>query len=72
MISENNVEIDMKIKDHQGQDKELSKGILLIRGIECRALKRCEFESGSLSTRISTVDVMYGVVKDAVEGIIAI
>ena len=72
LISENYVEIDLKIKDHQGQDKELSKGILLIRGIERRALKRCEFESGSLSTRLSTVDVMYGVVKDAVEGIIAI
>ena len=58
MISENYVEIDLKIKDHQGQDKELSKGILSIKGIERRELERCELENGSLSTMLSTVDVM--------------
>ncbi|KAG2648180.1 uncharacterized protein LOC120654288 [Panicum virgatum] len=58
LIIENYVEIDLKIKDHQGQDKELSKGILSIRGIERRELERCELENGSLSTRLSTVDVM--------------
>jgi hypothetical protein len=72
LIGENYVEIDLKIKDHQGQDKELSKGILSIPGIERRDLEQCEIESGSLTTRLSTVDVLYGVVKDAVEGTIAI
>lgn len=72
MISPSYVEIDLKIKDHQGQDKELSKGILPISGIERRQLEQCELESGSLATRLSTVDVMYGVVKDAVEGTIAV
>jgi hypothetical protein len=72
LIGENYVEIDLKINDHQGQDKELSKGILSISGIERRHLKECELESGSLATRLSTVDVMYGVVKDAVECTIAI
>ncbi|CAD6270574.1 unnamed protein product [Miscanthus lutarioriparius] len=71
LIGENYVEIDLKIND-QGQDKELSKGILSINGIERRHLKECELESGSLATRLSTVDVMYGVVKDAVECTIAI
>jgi hypothetical protein len=72
LIGENYVEIDLKIKDHQGQDKELSKGIISIPGIERRDLEQCEIESGSLATRLSTIDVMYGVVKDAVEGTIAI
>jgi hypothetical protein len=66
------VEIDLKIKDHQGQDKELSKGMLLIHGIERRRLKQCMLESDSLATRLSIEDVLYGVVKDAVEGTIAI
>ena len=72
LIDENYVEIDLKIKDHQGQDKELSKGIISIPGIERRDLEQCQIESGSLATRLSTVDVLYGVVKDAVEGTIAI
>ncbi|CAL4890315.1 unnamed protein product [Urochloa decumbens] len=70
LISEDYVEIDLKIKDHQGQDKELSKGFLTID--EPRNLEGRELESGSLSTRLSTVDVIYGVVENAVEGTIAI
>jgi azurin len=70
LISDDYVEIDLKIKDHQGQDKELSKGYLTIDWH--RVLDGCELESGSLSTRLSTVDVMYAVVKDAVEGTIAV
>jgi hypothetical protein len=66
------VDIDLKIKDHHGQDKELSKGMLSICGIERRWLKRCVIESDSLATRLSTMDVLYGVMKDAVEGTIAI
>ena len=72
LIGPNYVEIDLKIKDHQGQDKELSKGKLSINGIERRRLKQCVLESDSLATRLSTVDVLYGVVKDAVECTIAI
>ena len=72
MIGPNYVEIDLKIKDHQGQDKELSKGMLWINSIERRQLKQCVLESDSLATRLSTVDVLYGVVKDAVECTIAI
>jgi hypothetical protein len=72
LIGPNYVEIDLKIKDHQGQDKELSKGMLSINGIERRRLKQCVLESDNLATRLSTVDVLYGVVKDAVEGTIAI
>ncbi|OEL24745.1 DNA (cytosine-5)-methyltransferase DRM2 [Dichanthelium oligosanthes] len=33
LLGDNYVETDLKIKDHQGQDRELSKGILSIRGI---------------------------------------
>ncbi|XP_062203495.1 uncharacterized protein LOC133905748 [Phragmites australis] len=72
LLTDNYVETDLKIKDHQGQDRELSKGILTIRGIAGRSLKKCEVESKSLATRLSTVDVMYAVVKCAVEATIAI
>ncbi|CAN6277408.1 unnamed protein product [Urochloa humidicola] len=70
LISEDYVEIDLKIKDHQGWDKELNKGFLTID--EPRNLEGRELESGSLSTRLSTVDVMYGIVENAVEGTISI
>ncbi|CAO2041243.1 unnamed protein product [Urochloa humidicola] len=70
LVSEDYVEIDLKIKDHQGQDRELSKGFLTID--EPRNLEGRELESGCLSTRLSTVDVIYGVVENAVEGTIAI
>jgi hypothetical protein len=70
LIGEGYVEIDLKIKDHQGQDKEFSKVYLTID--DHRVLDGCEIDSGSLSTRLSTVDVMYAVVKDAVEGRIAV
>ncbi|KAL6630617.1 hypothetical protein ACP70R_028468 [Stipagrostis hirtigluma subsp. patula] len=72
LISEDYVEFDLKIRDHQGQDRELSKGIVSIRGMAGRSLEKCEVESRSLATRLSTVDVMYSVVKCAVEGTIAI
>ncbi|KAJ1262369.1 hypothetical protein BS78_09G102200 [Paspalum vaginatum] len=72
LISENYIEIALKIKDHHGQDKELSKGILPIPGMERRDLRQCEVESGSLATRLSTVDVVYGIVKGAVEGTLSV
>jgi hypothetical protein len=62
----------IKGDDELQQDRELSKGILTIRGIERRVLKNCELESCSLATRLSTVDVVYAVVKDAVEATISV
>ncbi|XP_062234242.1 uncharacterized protein LOC133931387 [Phragmites australis] len=72
LLNDDYVEMDLKIKDHGGQDRELSKGILTIRGVAIRYLDQCEVESKSLATRLSTVDVMYAVVKCAVEATIAI
>ncbi|XP_062229093.1 uncharacterized protein LOC133926932 [Phragmites australis] len=68
------VEIDLKIKDHQGQEeKELSKGFLTIGGVANRVLSNySKVESRSLATRLSTVEVMYAVVNYAVEATIAI
>ncbi|WVZ88351.1 hypothetical protein U9M48_034882 [Paspalum notatum var. saurae] len=42
------------------------------KGMERRDLEQCELESGSLATRLSTMEVLYGVMKDAVEGTIAV
>ncbi|GJM94322.1 hypothetical protein PR202_ga10960 [Eleusine coracana subsp. coracana] len=72
LISNNYIETDLKIKDDLGQVREFSKGILTIRGIARRSLKRCEVESCSLATRLSTVDVTYGFLIKAVEGTIGI
>ncbi|XP_066363547.1 uncharacterized protein [Miscanthus floridulus] len=66
------VEIDLKIKGRHGQDRELSKGVLFIKGTVHRSLKKCELQSNSLSTRLSTVDVMYAVAPIAVEATIAV
>ncbi|CAL5023795.1 unnamed protein product [Urochloa decumbens] len=72
LLDDNFVETDLKIKDHQGQDREFSKGVISIRGIAQRQLEKCEVERGSLSTRLSTVDVLYAVVIGAVEATIRI
>lgn len=72
LLSGNYVETDLKIKDHRGQDRELSKGILRIKGIAGRSLEKCEVENKSLATRLSTVDVLYAVVKRAMEATIAV
>ncbi|GJM94323.1 hypothetical protein PR202_ga10961 [Eleusine coracana subsp. coracana] len=66
------IETDLKIWDYQGQYRELSKGFLTIRGITGRSWKKFEVECRSLSTRLSTIDVVYGVVRNAVEATIAI
>ncbi|GJM94317.1 hypothetical protein PR202_ga10955 [Eleusine coracana subsp. coracana] len=65
------VEMDLKIKDHGGQDRELNKGVLNIKGIARRYLHECAAESKSLATRLSTVDVTYAVLPLAVEATIA-
>ncbi|CAO2183791.1 unnamed protein product [Urochloa humidicola] len=69
-------EIDLKIKDirqkrlQRQRDRELSKGFVSIKGI--RTLDKCEVESKSLATRLSTVEVTCAVVKHGVEATIAI
>ncbi|CAO2044676.1 unnamed protein product [Urochloa humidicola] len=72
LLDDNFVETDLKIKDHQGQDREFSKGFMTIRGTAHRLLEECEVERVSLSTRLSTVVVLYAVVIGAVEATIAI
>ncbi|CAN6353460.1 unnamed protein product [Urochloa humidicola] len=72
LLDDNFVEIDLKIKDHQGQDKELSKGFIEISGTTDRTLEKCTVESQSLATRLSTMDVTYAVVKGAVEATVAV
>ncbi|CAN6237248.1 unnamed protein product [Urochloa humidicola] len=72
LLDDNFVETDLKIKDYQGQDREFSKGLISIRGISHRQLEKCEVERVSLSTRLSTVDVLYAVVIGAVEATIGI
>ncbi|CAN6308870.1 unnamed protein product [Urochloa humidicola] len=73
LISNTYVETNLIIKGDKGQEeRQLSKGILTIPGMERRVLTKCELESCSLATRLSTVDVTYGVVKDAVEATISI
>jgi hypothetical protein len=67
LINDAYVEIDLKIKSHGEQDKELSKGFVGIQGIARRWMDKCVVESESLATRLSTVEVMYGVVKAAIE-----
>jgi hypothetical protein len=72
LLDDNYVEIDLKIKDHQGHDREFSKGFITIRGTAHRSLKKCEVEKKSLASRLSTVDVLYAVVLGAVEATIAV
>ncbi|CAL4896121.1 unnamed protein product [Urochloa decumbens] len=72
LLDDNFVEIDLKIKDHQGQDRELGEGVVRIRAKTVVSLEKCKFESKSLATRLSTVDVNYAVVKGAVEATIAV
>ncbi|CAN6175497.1 unnamed protein product [Urochloa humidicola] len=72
LLDDTYVEIDLKIKDHLGQDRELSKGMVAIRGTAGRSLEKCEVEIKSLATRLSIVNVMYAVVKRAVEATIEV
>ncbi|WVZ79519.1 hypothetical protein U9M48_027090 [Paspalum notatum var. saurae] len=48
------------------------KGVLTIWGVVHRPVKECKVETVSLATRLSTVNVMYAVVKSAVEATIAV
>ncbi|GJM96579.1 hypothetical protein PR202_ga13432 [Eleusine coracana subsp. coracana] len=68
LIDDTYVEIDLKIKDPRWQSGvELSKGYVSVRSI--RRMKNV-VESKSLESRLSTVEVMYAVEKDAVEATI--
>ena len=66
------VEIDLKIKDHLGQPREFSKGLLSISDPTNCASMVSMVETISLATRLSTVDVTYAVVNQAAEGFIAV
>lgn len=76
LLNGNYVETDLKIRDHhqegQEQDRELSKGVLMIKGIVGRSLEKCTVERLSLHTRLSTVKMVYAVMVSAVEATIAI
>jgi hypothetical protein len=72
LVSNNYIETDLRIKDNQGEDRQLSKGYLTIRCASRRPLEKCVVESVYLATRLSTVEVMYGFKPYAVEGTIAI
>ncbi|CAN6277407.1 unnamed protein product [Urochloa humidicola] len=65
------VEIDLKMKNLLGQEEELSKGFLTIRGIAGRHFDKCDVESQDLATRLSTMVVTYAVVNDAAEATIS-
>ncbi|KAK3149374.1 hypothetical protein QOZ80_3AG0216560 [Eleusine coracana subsp. coracana] len=68
LIDDTYVEIDLKIKDPRWQSGvELRKGYVSVRSI--RRMKNV-VESKSLESRLSTVEVMYAVEKDAVEATI--
>jgi hypothetical protein len=62
LLDDNYIEIDLKIKDHLGQDRDIAG----------RSLEECVVETNSLAARLSTVDVTCAVVKQAVEATIAV
>ncbi|XP_066364505.1 uncharacterized protein [Miscanthus floridulus] len=66
------VEIDLKIKDHLGQPREFSKGLLSISDPTDCASMVSMVETESLATRLSTMDVTCAVVNRAIEGFIAV
>ncbi|AQK93510.1 hypothetical protein ZEAMMB73_Zm00001d010146 [Zea mays] len=63
------VQTDLWVKDRQGHCKQFSKGIVRIPGNQ--VFDKCEPETVSLATRLSTVDVTYDVVECAVEATVA-
>ncbi|CAL4941800.1 unnamed protein product [Urochloa decumbens] len=66
-------EMDLKIKDDQGQnDKQLSKGFLTLEGPPRSLWDKMKVESDSLDTELGTVELMFAVVNRAVEATISI
>jgi hypothetical protein len=67
------VETDLKMKDDLVQDRELSKGLIIIRNTPIGLFEiGYTSETKSLATRLSTVDVFYSVVDRALEVTIAV
>lgn len=67
------VEIDLKIKDDCGkEDRELSKGYIMVDGIRRKPCEKMVVERDSLDSKLSTVEVMFAVVKRSTEATIAI
>jgi hypothetical protein len=67
------LETDLKMKDDLVQDRELSKGLISIRSASTGpSVTGYTFQTKSLATRLSTVDVTYTVVDHALEGTIAV
>ncbi|XP_021304066.1 uncharacterized protein LOC8067296 [Sorghum bicolor] len=67
------VETDLKMKDDLVQDRELSKGLIVIRDTPTGLFEKgYTSETKSLATRLSTVDVNYAVLNRALEGTIAV
>jgi len=67
------VETDLKMMDDLVKDRELSKGVICIRSASTGpSVTGYTFQTKSLATRLSTVDVTYTVVDRALEGTIAV
>ncbi|WVZ95698.1 hypothetical protein U9M48_041430 [Paspalum notatum var. saurae] len=66
------VETDLWVKDHQGHCRQFSKGFVCIPGTESQSCDKGEAERLSIATRLSTVDVMYDVVRRALEASIVV
>nr|CAB3463616.1 unnamed protein product [Digitaria exilis] len=67
------VEIDLKIKGDCGQqDRELSKGYIMVDGIRRKPCEKMVVERDSLDSKLSTVEVMFAVVKRSTEATITI
>ncbi|KAF8722942.1 hypothetical protein HU200_022081 [Digitaria exilis] len=65
-------EMDLKIKGDQGPDKQLSKGFLTVAGAHRSLSDKMKVESNSLDSRHGTTEMMFAVVKRAVEATISI
>ena len=67
------METDLKMMDDLVKDRELSKGVICIRSASTGpSVTGYTFQTKSLATRLSTVDVTYTVVDRALEGTIAV
>jgi len=59
--------VDLKIKAAQAQDKQLSKGLLEVDGRKLTRLEENEIMHVTCASQLSTVEVKFTVVKQAVE-----
>uniref|UniRef100_A0ACD5W3V1 Uncharacterized protein n=1 Tax=Avena sativa TaxID=4498 RepID=A0ACD5W3V1_AVESA len=61
------LEIDLKIKDNNNKDRELSKGLCVIDGVRLGGWNYSHAECVDLESRLSTVEVKFAVVVFSVE-----